>query len=492
MSGAPSLLDLLPDWVVAPPGAGEIAISGLALDSRHVKPGDLFAALPGVKTDGRQFIAAAESAGAAAILASPGATATRPVVSAADPREALAAIAAAFYPRQPETIAAVTGTNGKSSTVEFLRQIWMDAGRDAAALGTLGVTRGGHRAETGHTTPDAIALHRALDALAGEGVTYLAMEASSHGLKQRRMDAVKATLGGFTNLTRDHLDYHPDFDDYFDAKMRLFETLLVPRARVVVMVDSDWGTKVVQRAKAAGLEVMTVGWRGEDIQIREITPRPASQQVRFTYQGEERGVELPLIGEFQAANAILAAGLAIASGVAPDAAFAALERLEGVPGRMELAGTTKDGAPVLVDYAHTPDGLDKLLRAARPHTRGKVVIVFGAGGDRDPDKRPMMGETASRLADRVYVTDDNPRSEDPAAIRAAILAACPGGIEIGDRGEAILTAIEGLEPGDTLLIAGKGHETGQTAGDVVTPFDDREKAKEGLDHHSLERGGARR
>ncbi|TRO90674.1 UDP-N-acetylmuramoyl-L-alanyl-D-glutamate--2,6-diaminopimelate ligase [Glycocaulis profundi] len=482
-----SLLSLLPGWVVAPPGAGEIMISGLALDSRKVRPGDLFAALPGAKADGRQFIASAESAGAAAILAVPGTLASLPVVAAADPREALAAIAAAFHPRQPDMIAAVTGTNGKSSTVEFLRQIWGHAGHEAAALGTLGVTRSSGRTEVGYTTPDAIALHAALDALAGEGVTHVAMEASSHGLKQRRMDEARVSVGGFTNLTQDHLDYHPDFEDYFEAKMRLFEVLLEPGAKAVINVDSDWGEQVARRAQVRGLKVSTVGWRGEDIQIKEITPRAASQLVRFVFEGEERQTELPLMGEFQASNAFQAAGMAIASGVGAETAFAALETLDGVPGRLELAGTTQAGSPVLIDYAHTPDGLDKLLRAARPHTRGRIAVVFGAGGDRDPSKREKMGAVAAKLADRIYVTDDNPRSEKPEAIRAEILKGCPQATEIGDRAEAIRTAVAALEPGDTLLIAGKGHETGQIVGDTVIPFDDREQAKQ-----ALEREGARR
>ncbi len=466
------LADLLPDGLAAPQGAHGLIVTGLALDSRKVRPGDLFAALPGVRVDGRQFIDAAIEKGAFCVLAPRGTSAPVPVIETDDPAGALAAIAAAFHPRQPGHIAAVTGTNGKSSTVEFLRQIWASAGISAAALGTLGVTREAGRTEVGYTTPDAIALHAALDALAGEGVSHLAMEASSHGLKQRRMDGVRVAVSAFTNLTQDHLDYHPDFEDYFAAKMRLFTALTPAGGRVVINMDSDWSARVEQTALAAGLEVMTLGWRGRDLAVREITPRPASQAVRFAWRGGERVAELPLIGEFQTANALGAAVMAIASGMDADTAFAALENLTGVAGRLQQAGITRQGAPILLDYAHTPDGLDKLLRAARPHTRGRVVLVFGAGGDRDPTKRAKMGAVAAQLADVCIVTDDNPRSEDPASIRAAILSACPGAQEIGDRESAMRAGIAMLEAGDTLLIAGKGHEIGQIVGDRIIPFDE--------------------
>ncbi|MGY6532123.1 UDP-N-acetylmuramoyl-L-alanyl-D-glutamate--2,6-diaminopimelate ligase [Glycocaulis sp.] len=471
------LADLLPEGLRAPAGAEGLSVTGLALDSRAVKPGFVFAALPGVTTHGNAFIGAAIAAGAVAVLAERGTRADVPVIEADDPREALAAMAARFHPRQPQYIAAITGTNGKSSTVEFLRQIWAKAGFEAAALGTLGVTRASGRTDVGYTTPDAIALHAALDALAGEGVTHLAMEASSHGLKQRRMDGAKITLAGFSNLTQDHLDYHPDFEDYFESKMRLFDALLPEGAPAVITVDGEWGEAVVRRAQGRHQRIVSVGWKGRDLQLKEITPEAASQHVRFVYEGRERSLVLPLMGEFQANNAFQAAGMALASGVDADTAFAALEELKGVPGRLELAGVTPSGAPVLIDYAHTPDGLDKLLRAARPHTAGKVVVVFGAGGDRDPTKRDKMGAVAARLADRVIVTDDNPRSEEPATIRAAILKGAPGATEIGDREKAIRAAIEGLADGDTLLIAGKGHETGQTIKGVVHPFDDGEVAR---------------
>ena len=466
------LADILPDGLAAPAGAHGLEITGLALDSRAVAPGDLFAALPGVKTDGRKFIDMAVKNGAVAVLAPPGAAAPVPVIEAADAPGALAAMAARFYPRQPSTIAAVTGTNGKSSTVEFLRQIWARAGCEAACLGTLGVTRASGRTDVGYTTPDAIALHRALDGLACEGVTHLAMEASSHGLKQRRMDGVRVSAAAFTNLSQDHLDYHPDFEDYFASKMRLFNALSEAGAPAVIWMDSDWSARVADGCRAAGLEVIEAGWRGRELAVSEIIPHPASQEIACSWRGEARIVDLPLIGEFQTANALVAAALAIATGVEADAAFAALDHLSGVAGRLQTVGRGQGGAPILLDFAHTPDGLDHLLRAARPHTRGRIHLVFGAGGDRDPSKREKMGAVAARLADRIIVTDDNPRSEEPAAIRAAILKGCPGAQEIGERESAIRAGIEGLEAGDVLLIAGKGHETGQIVGERVIPFDE--------------------
>lgn len=466
------LKDLLSPEMRAPAAALELEIAGLALDSRAVKPGDLFAALPGVKTDGRKFIAMAEAKGAAAVLAPAGTQASVPVIETDDAPAALAAMSAKFHPGQPATIAAVTGTNGKSSTVEFLRQIWAMAGIEAAALGTLGVTRASGRTDVGYTTPDAIALHRSLDALAAEGVTHLAMEASSHGLKQKRMDGARVTAAAFTNLTQDHLDYHPDFDDYFNAKLGLFTRLTAKGAPAVINMDCDWSAKMAQGAEAAGLKLITIGWRGHDLAITELVPHPTSQTLRFTWRGAEFEVELPLIGEFQTANALTAAALAVVTGVEPAQAFASLARLKGVTGRLEEVGKTKAGAPILIDYAHTPDGLDKLLRAARPHTQGRIVLVFGAGGDRDPSKRAKMGAVAAKLADKIIVTDDNPRSEDPAAIRRQILEGCPGCEEIADRSQAIKAAIDDLKAGDTLLISGKGHETGQIVGDKILPFNE--------------------
>lgn len=490
MSTPHRLASIVPKGISLPDGAGDLAITGLALDSRAVRPGFVFAALPGVTTHGNAFIKAAVDAGAVAILAERGTTASVPVIEADDPRLVLAQMAARFTPGQPAFIAAVTGTNGKSSTVEFLRQIWAHARREAAALGTLGVTRASGRTDVGYTTPDAIALHAALDALEREGVNYLAMEASSHGLKQRRMDGAKISLAGFSNLTQDHLDYHPDFEDYFASKMRLFDELLPEGAPAVITVDSEWGEAVVRRAEARRQQVFTVGWNGRDLQLKEITPHAAFQHVRFVHEGRERALTLPLMGEFQASNAFQAAGMALMSGMDAETVFGALEGLKGVPGRLELVGATPEGAPVLIDYAHTPDGLDKLLRAARPHTAGKVIVVFGAGGDRDPTKREKMGAIAARLADRVIVTDDNPRSEEPATIRAAILKGAAGADEIGDREAAIFTGVNALKAGDTLLVAGKGHETGQIIKGVVHPFDDGEVARRALAQREGSKAGS--
>ncbi|WP_421790869.1 UDP-N-acetylmuramoyl-L-alanyl-D-glutamate--2,6-diaminopimelate ligase [Hyphobacterium sp.] len=464
-----------------PLGGPDVEITGLTLDSRAVQPGFLFAALPGLTVHGKQFIAQAVTSGAAAVLTEPGIdTGTAVAIHDADPARRFAKIAARFYPRQPQVVAAVTGTNGKSSTVDFLRQIWRGAGIDGASLGTLGVARGEGWVETGYTTPDAAAVHKALDELAGAGCTHLAMESSSHGLKQKRMDSVHVTLTAFTNLTQDHLDYHPNFDDYFHSKLKLFVELAPAGSTTIINVDTEYGEAFAERSAARGLNVIQVGWRGRDWRIREITPKAASQDVRLEIGGKPYRVELPLVGEFQVANAVGAAAMAAHSGVDQDAAIKAISKLEGVPGRLEMAARTAAGNPVLVDYAHTPDGLDKLIRASRPHTRGRVFIVFGCGGDRDPTKRKPMGEIAVKLADHAIVTDDNPRSEDPAAIRAEILKGAVGAEEIGDRAKAIRAALKQMQAGDTLLIAGKGHETGQKVGDVVHPFDDREEARKAV------------
>lgn len=479
MSEPCPLENLLPDAALLE-GDGSVLVKGLQLDSRKVKEGDLFAALKGVHVNGEAFIPKAVESGAVAILAGPDAQADTPVIKADNPSRALAEISAKFYAGQPDFITAVTGTNGKSSTVEFLRQIWSRSGHEAAALGTLGVTRTSGRTDVGYTTPDAIRLHQSLQALRQEGVTHLAMEASSHGLKQYRMDGAKVSLAGFTNLTQDHLDYHPDFDDYFVSKMRLFTELLEPGATAVINVDSQWGEQAADTVEAAGHPVMRIGWRGHDLQIREITPHPSSQHIRFTLDGADHEIDLPLIGEFQTANALMAAALALHSGVSQSVVWDALASLTGVAGRLELAGKTARGAPVLVDFAHTPDGLDKLLRAVRPHTQGRIHLVFGAGGDRDPSKRDKMGAVAARLADQIIVTDDNPRSEDPALIRQAVMRGCPNADEVGDRAQAIKMAISRLEVGDCLLIAGKGHESGQIIGDRVIPFNDRDTAQSAL------------
>lgn len=459
---------------------GDLVVRGLTLDSRRIEPGFVFAALPGVTVHGRDFIPKALAAGASAILTDQPVEAPVPVISVAEPAALLARMAARFYPRQPEHIVAITGTNGKSSTVEFLRQIWAGAGIEAACLGTLGVTRGHSVEVTGYTTPDAVALQAVLDRLAGEGVTHLGMEASSHGLKQHRMDGVRVQVGAFTNLTQDHLDYHPDFADYFASKLKLFTERLPADGRAVINVDSEWGGKMAAAARERGLDVLTIGWRGADLAIREITPRAASQSVVFAWKGREHALDIPLVGEFQILNALGAAAIALSDGVAESRVLAALKALGGVPGRLEKVGETSAGAPVLVDYAHTPDGLDKLLRAARPHTRGRVIVIFGCGGDRDSSKRAKMGVIAANQADHVIVTDDNPRSEDPATIRRAVLKGCPKAEEIADRAEAIRRGVAMLKAGDCLLIAGKGHETGQIVGDIVHPFDDREQGRAAL------------
>jgi UDP-N-acetylmuramoyl-L-alanyl-D-glutamate--2,6-diaminopimelate ligase len=452
-----------------------------------VKPGYLFAALRGVAADGRAYIDAAIKAGAVAIITDerPGEWGV-PAGRFENPREVLARLAATFFPEQPATVAAVTGTNGKSSTVDFLRQIWTHMGRKAASMGTLGAIGPSGVIDLGHTTPDPVAIHETLDKLAKEGVTHAAMEASSHGLAQHRLDAVKLAAGAFTNLTQDHLDYHPDFDDYRRAKMRLFSDLLPRGAPAVINADSPERETFETAAKAAGLKPFTVGWRGDDLRIDEATPRGTGQDLNIQWNSGERLVHLPLIGEFQALNALCAAGIAMALGDPIQKILDALAILKGVHGRLELVGQTAAKAPVFVDYAHTPDGLNVLLRAARPHVRGKLIIVFGCGGDRDATKRPIMGDVARRLADEVIVTDDNPRSEDPAKIRAAIRKGSPAASEIGDRAAAIFEGVKRLKAGDALLIAGKGHETGQIVKGATIPFSDFDVARAAL----KEAGGA--
>ncbi len=466
------------------PGAPSVEVSGLSADSRKVKAGYLFAALQGVADDGRKFIDSAIKNGAVAVLTDQRAGDwSVPAVKVAEPRLALAQASAAFYPGQPAVIAAVTGTNGKSSTVDFLRQIWASMGRKAASMGTLGAIGPSGVIDLGHTTPDPVAIHETLDKLAREGVTHAAMEASSHGLAQFRLHGVKLSAGAFTNLTQDHLDYHPDFDDYRRAKMKLFAELLPKGAPAVINADSPEKEAFETAAIAAGLKTFTVGWRGRDFRISEALPRGTGQDLVVQWgdtPGNERTVHLPLIGEFQALNAMCAAGIAIALGDDVHKVLDGMASLNGVHGRLELVGETAARAPVFVDYAHTPDGLNVLLRAARPHVRGKLIVVFGCGGDRDATKRPIMGDVARRLADEVIVTDDNPRSEDPAKIRAAIKKGAPDASEIGDRASAIVEGIRRLKAGDALLIAGKGHETGQIVKGVTIPFSDFDVARKVL------------
>ena len=460
----------------------EIEIIGITADSRKVEPGFLFAALRGVAADGRAFIPAAVKAGAVAILGDglkPDA-AGAVVVDVVEPRLALAEAAAKFYSRQPANMIAITGTNGKSSTVDFLRQIWTKCGHKAASMGTLGAVGPQGSIDLGHTTPDPVAIHSSLQMLASQGVTHCAMEASSHGLAQYRLDGVKLKAGAFTNLTQDHLDYHPTFADYRAAKMRLVDDLLPEGAPMIINADSDERDAFEKAAKAKSCSIVSVGWRGADLKIAELMPHAKGQKLFLKWRGEDAEVDLPLIGEFQALNALTAAGLALALGESLDDVLAGMASLRTVKGRMEFVGETEAGAGVFVDYAHTPDGLDTLLRAARPHTAGRLILVFGAGGDRDPFKRPLMGEAAMRHADEVIVTDDNPRSEVPQSIRRAILEAVPGASEIGDRREAIFEGVARLKAGDTLLIAGKGHETGQIIAGKTHSFSDQETALEAL------------
>lgn len=455
----------------------DASVTGLSADSRSIKPGMVFAALPGTAMDGRDFIPQAIEKGAVAILSVAGVDASVPVIVVAKPRLVYAQVAAKLFPGQPEVLVAMTGTNGKSSTVDFLRQIWAYAGLNAACFGTLGVTSSAGYKPMSHTTPDALALHQTLSDLKAEGVTHVAMEASSHGLKQNRMDAVKVTASGFSNLTQDHFDYHPSVQDYFSAKARLFIDLTPRGAPVVVNTNDKFGKHLVEVCQGLGHDVLQVGWTGEHVRIDEVMPHASGQKLTLFVEGVRYAVDLPLAGEFQVLNAVAALGLAIKTGVKTSVAVESLEHLVGVSGRLELAGL-KDGAPVYVDFAHTEDGLEKLLRSVRPHTAGDIVIVFGCGGDRDPDKRHKMGAVAAKLADQVIVTDDNPRTENAVDIRSAVLRGCPEATEIGDRARAIAEGIKRLGPKDCLVIAGKGHEQGQIIGKKVIPFSDVDVAKE--------------
>ncbi|MFC0243829.1 UDP-N-acetylmuramoyl-L-alanyl-D-glutamate--2,6-diaminopimelate ligase [Rhodopseudomonas telluris] len=478
------LRDLLSDDVTTGAAVADLDIGGLAVDSRAVKPGDLFFALAGAKTDGARFIAAAVAAGAVAVAGEhpPAGELAVPFVTVRNPRRALALAAARFYPRQPAVIAAVTGTSGKTSVAAFTRQIWQRLGHASASIGTIGLVTPTRSVYGSLTTPDPIALHRSIDEIAGEGVTHLALEASSHGLDQFRLDGVRVAAGGFTNLSRDHMDYHPDVAHYLNAKLRLFRNLVQDGGAAVISADHDCSSEVIDAARQRGLRLMTIGRNGdpgEGIKLIDAAVDGFAQRLVVEHAGQRVALKLPLVGEFQIENALVSAGLVIGTGGDAAATFAALEHLEGAPGRLDLVGA-HDGAPVFVDYAHKPDALAKALQALRPYAKRKLVVVFGAGGDRDTGKRPLMGAIAAENADVVIVTDDNPRSEDPAAIRAAILAAAPGAREIGDRAEAIRTAIGDLQPGDALLIAGKGHEIGQIVGDTVLHFSDHEAAAAAL------------
>ncbi len=456
---------------------------GLASDSREVKPGYLFAALPGTQADGGKFVADAVARGAVAVLGQPElASRMREfgIVFLADenPRLRLAHLAADFFDAQPATIAAVTGTNGKTSVAVFLRQLWASENIKAASLGTIGLVTPKGEIPLTHTTPDPIALHRLLAELQHDGIEHLAMEASSHGLDQYRLDGTKISAGAFTNITRDHLDYHPTFEAYLAVKVRLFSELVRDGGVAVVNADAEHSSEFVSAARARKLKLLTVGERGNALKLITRAPRGDGQDLRVRCCGNEWDVSLSLAGSFQASNALVAAALAIGLGSPEDKVFAGLAQLKGAPGRLEKVAYAPSGAPVYIDYAHTPDALETVLTALRPHVRGRLHVIFGCGGDRDRGKRPLMGAAAAKHADAVIVTDDNPRSEDPAAIRREALAGCSGGREIGDRAEAIHAGVAALQAGDMLVIAGKGHETGQTIGDRTRPFSDREQAIE--------------
>nr|WP_298686797.1 UDP-N-acetylmuramoyl-L-alanyl-D-glutamate--2,6-diaminopimelate ligase [uncultured Dongia sp.] len=468
---------------IARPGSGidAIGVSGLALDSRSVTQGNIFAALPGAKLDGLSFVPAAVAAGASAILVSTGQNPVVPphvaVIEADQPRLALAKIAARFYGRQPKIIAAVTGTSGKTSTTVFARQLWTLLGHRAASLGTIGLIGPGIEYGESLTTPDPVKLHQLLAELGEKDIDHLAMEASSHGLDQFRLDGVEVSAAAFTNLSRDHLDYHGTMDAYLTAKLRLFAELLPAGGAAVINADIAESERIIALAKARHQRVITFGRKTGDLRLVKQQPLATGQQLSLDVFGTRYDVTFSVAGLFQAENLLAALGLVIGEGEEPAMAVRMIDRLTGVHGRIERVATTPSGAAVYVDYAHKPAGLDAVLSTLRPHVTGRLVVVFGCGGDRDKGKRPEMGALATRLADRVVVTDDNPRSEDPATIRAEILAAAPGAIEIGDRAAAIRAAMQDLKAGDLLVIAGKGHETYQIVGDKKFDFDDSEVAR---------------
>jgi len=464
-------------------GKSDSSVTAITSDSRQVVPGALFFAVTGSKADGAAYAADAVKRGASAVVAGRDAQIgadTANVLKVDDARRALALAAAKFYGRQPKTMVAVTGTSGKTSVASFTRQIWEQAGYAAASIGTTGVTAQGRNDYGSLTTPDPVALHKLLKELADSGVTHASMEASSHGLDQRRLDGVTLAAAGFTNLGRDHMDYHPTVEDYLNAKLRLFDTLLPQGAPAVIFADDPYSKPTIDAARAAGLEVMTVGRHGDFLALKRVEHERFRQRAEIEVEGLIYEIDLPLAGDFQIYNALVAAGLAIATGTNAAKALNALEKLKGASGRLELVGTAPNGAPAYVDYAHKPDALENVLASVRPFTTGRVIVVFGCGGDRDRGKRPIMGEIATRLADVTIVTDDNPRSEVPEDIRAAIMAAAPNAIEIGDRREAIRQAVSMLHAGDTLIVAGKGHEEGQTIGDKTYPFSDHEEVRKAL------------
>ncbi|MDB5511459.1 MAG: UDP-N-acetylmuramoyl-L-alanyl-D-glutamate--2,6-diaminopimelate ligase [Enterovirga sp.] len=473
ISASPTLASLFP-------GAPAVPVAGLTADSRKAGPGVVFVAVPGVQADGLAFARDAAAKGAVAVVGEAGRPADLPAelpyVQVGNARRALSLAAARLHPAQPETVVAVTGTSGKSSVADFARQLFAALGHRSASLGTLGVITSAGAAYGSLTTPDPVSLHETLHRLAGDGISHLALEASSHGLEQHRLDGVRLAAAAFTNLGRDHLDYHPTVEDYLQAKLRLFDTLLEPGRPAVINADGAYADRVIATGRARGLEVRTTGRSGDLIRLRDVRPEGFGQRLDVVdvRAGRSAEVVLPLAGAFQVENALLAAGLVMATTAASLADLSpALAGLHGVPGRMERVGEVQ-GALCLVDYAHKPEALAHVLDALRPFATGRLVCVFGCGGDRDRGKRPIMGAIAAEKADIVVVTDDNPRTEEPASIRAAILAAAPGAREIGDRAQAIRTAVRELSPGDVLVVAGKGHETGQIVGDRTLPFSDHD------------------
>jgi len=462
--------------------AADPEIPGITADSRDVAKGFLFAAIPGTRMDGAQFIPSAIAAGAVAIV-----TANDLVhpshsditfLRATNPRAALAAMAARIYPGQPEVICAITGTNGKTSIASFLRQIWQYERRNAASMGTLGVVTDTGAEDLRHTTPDPVTVHRTLNALDHTGITHLALEASSHGLAQHRLDGVRVIAGAFTNLSRDHLDYHEDFEAYLAAKMRLFTDIVAEDGSAILNADADCFDVARDAAKKHGLRIFGIGEKGEALRLLSSKPTASGLTIDFGYDGKTYDVDLPLVGTFQASNVLVAAGLALAAGSPIEAVVDAMKDLKGADGRMERVASLANGAAIFVDYAHTPDALATALKALRPHTEGKLHVVFGAGGDRDKGKRPQMGRVATQNADHIIVTDDNPRDEDPSTIRAEILTETPGATEIADRRSAIQRALQAAGPGDTVLVAGKGHEEGQTIKGVTHPFKDADVVRD--------------
>jgi len=454
-------------------------VTGFAIDHRKVAPGSVFGAFKGAVFNGEDFIPDAVGRGAVAVVARPEACVeTIPHLADPIPRRLFAELAAKFYAPYPETVVAVTGTNGKTSTVEMTRQIWRMLGHRSASIGTLGVTTSDDQVKTGLTTPDIVTFLHNMAGLQRMGMTHVAYEASSHGLDQYRAEGVPLTAAAFTNFSRDHLDYHETMDAYFEAKMRLFDELLPAGKPAVIWTDDPKSEEVMERAKKRGHQLMTVGGKGETIRLVDQSPSALGQTLMLEHGAKNYRLALPLIGAYQASNVLTAAGLVLATGGEWNATFSAMQRVAPVRGRLERAVISRAGVPVYIDYAHTPDALEAAIAALRPHVEGRLITVFGAGGDRDQGKRPQMGEVATRLSDVVIVTDDNPRSEDPAVIRSAIMAGAPGATEVPGRREAIAEAIRIARSGDIVLVAGKGHETGQIVGDRILPFDDALVARE--------------